>query len=159
MCWVMSYSMPKPMICCVIAAALVTGCSPPQGARDQTLPERSTKTFSETDKLAARVLSIGNTGQLPAVNDTYVEALMCHNAAVILRDYFRKSGMTDPQQVAALAAATEFFDRHVQDLMTEKGRSDAQLAEDRRQTAAKYPDAAANAQIFMACVTKQKNAV
>lgn len=155
----MSYSMQKPMIYCVVAAALVTGCSPPQGTRDQTLPERSTKTFSQADKLAARALSIGNTGQLNAVNDTYVEALMCHNATVILRDYFRKSGMTDPQQVATLAAATEFFDSQVQDLKTDKGRTDAQLAEDRRQITAKYPDVPANAQIFMACVTKQKNAV
>ena len=147
----------KASIACCLALCCLASCSRPSDPAAAKRSEPAPREFSKDDKIAARSLSLANTGAEVAGGTPYAQALLCRHAIDVVYNRLRGAGSLNDAQLGAFGAARTFFDRQVGALAAKQGRNSGEVRADLARTALDHPEFAENAQQLVACLRKQQN--
>ncbi len=131
---------------------VLSSCSPPERSAQAARSEAGVREFSQRDKVAARALSIGNEVAIENANSPYAKALLCRNAIGMVRAKLLDSGSLSKNLLQGFNVAQAIYDRKVDSLGTQAGKSETQVKSDLRMTAASNLDDGTNARVAMACI-------
>lgn len=125
----------------------IAACSSPDETSETRMTRKDSETFSAEDRRVAKALSLGGY-ELRASGNTYDKAVLCNVSLQALADRMRESGLLSAEQQRAFSQAQGVYTLRA----GSTGKSASQIAQDRREVEAAYPDMNARARIAIGCL-------
>jgi len=108
--------------------------------------------FSEQEKRAARMLSMGSGASVETASSPYQQALRCRTAIETVGARFRQGGAQGDAQSQAIAQATAILDQRLRAQAVLEDKSDAAIRRDLEQAVQAADDLPAQGQLLIACL-------
>lgn len=150
----MRYFVPSQILFFAFAPVLLTACSNDDGPPGSAVAEAQSRQFSLEDKIAARALSVGNTGAIERTDNPYEQALLCSNAIADVAARFRETSGLSGKPMEGIEQAISLYDSRIRSISTAEGKSADDVQLDREGIAASNLDLSSNAQLAVACLKK-----
>ena len=110
--------------------------------------------FSEQEKRAARMLSMGSSADVETTSSLYEQALRCRTAIEIVGARFLQAGAQGEAQSGAIAQATAILDQRLRAQAALEDKSDAAVRRDLGQQVRAADDLPAQGQVLIACLQR-----
>jgi hypothetical protein len=136
----------------LVLTTLCAGCSTEEPLKNP--PEKKMRTFSAEEMKQARALSITQASSVTDAANPYAKALLCKIGMDLVAQRLQNVGVMNAEQRQILQESKAYFDRQLNALGEQRGKSARDIQRDLAQVAEHHSDAAENTRTAVACLKR-----